>query len=260
VVDAILDMDTNISNVDSTYKILRIISGKIHVFSSVGEEIADSGDCIVINPFETHSLLPITAEVECSIAYANASLMQRLAVPELEDDSYPYFILPVFSKKKIETADRNDDEIIPCDRKLDINRKLRDIIKLAKMSNGLRFRSTLIPAAVPDPIRKACQFIIDSPNCKVDLSAVPGLVGLSRYHFIRMFSRSVGLSPRTYMRCIRLSRARSQVALGLPLASIATDIGFSDQAHMTREFSIIYGYTPGQLSRKIFRANKRGDI
>lgn len=35
-----------------------------------------------------------------------------------------------------------------------------------------------------------------------------------------------------------------------PLAAIAAEVGFADQAHMTREFRAMCGYTPGMLHRR----------
>ncbi|MFN3273322.1 MAG: helix-turn-helix domain-containing protein [Paracoccus sp. (in: a-proteobacteria)] len=77
-------------------------------------------------------------------------------------------------------------------------------------------------------------------------------------------ARDLGLSPRSLQRLFQaldlpppdywrlLARARQAVRhLGgpLPLAAIAADCGFSDQAHMTREVLRWFGQTPRQLRR-----------
>ena len=54
-----------------------------------------------------------------------------------------------------------------------------------------------------------------------------------------------------FLRQLRLSRARDLIAGGGELADVAADVGFADQAHMTREFKKTYGFTPGQLMRSV---------
>src|SRR4051794_34827160 len=77
--------------------------------------------------------------------------------------------------------------------------------------------------------------------------------------FIRMFSAAVGLPPKRYARIRRLQRAVT--ALGRrPLATIAVDCGFFDQAHLHHEFRDLAGVTPGEyLARREARNQLDGD-
>ncbi len=54
-----------------------------------------------------------------------------------------------------------------------------------------------------------------------------------------------GLAPSDYQRQLRLREARGLLGTGLPSAQVATDVGFADQAHLTRWFHRCYGVTPG---------------
>ncbi|MGI8947624.1 MAG: helix-turn-helix domain-containing protein [Ornithinimicrobium sp.] len=40
---------------------------------------------------------------------------------------------------------------------------------------------------------------------------------------------------------------------GRPLAQVATDLGYTDQAHFTRDFHRVTGYRPGQFARTLGR-------
>lgn len=68
--------------------------------------------------------------------------------------------------------------------------------------------------------------------------------GYSHRHFITLFRRAVGLSPKCYLRILRFQRALERMRGKAPLAQVALASGFSDQAHFTREFREISGMSP----------------
>jgi AraC-like DNA-binding protein len=64
------------------------------------------------------------------------------------------------------------------------------------------------------------------------------------------FRRYYGTSPSSYLRGVRLARARSDLEAGrLGLAEIAARHGFSDQSHLTRELKRATGWTPAAYRR-----------
>ncbi|MEV7011016.1 helix-turn-helix domain-containing protein [Streptosporangium sp. NPDC051022] len=77
-------------------------------------------------------------------------------------------------------------------------------------------------------------------------------VGWNRRHLTRRFTEQVGLPPKTLARILRMQRAldllKEEPHLGQ--TRVAADAGFSDQAHLIREFRSISGRTPTQFLRK----------
>jgi AraC-like DNA-binding protein len=73
--------------------------------------------------------------------------------------------------------------------------------------------------------------------------------GLSRFHALRQFRARFGLPPHVYLQQLHVRRARALVLAWGALADVAFAVGFADQAHMTRAFRRIVGYTPGVLAR-----------
>lgn len=70
-------------------------------------------------------------------------------------------------------------------------------------------------------------------------------VGLSQFHFARMFRRSVGRPPHGYLTDLRMERARRLLReTDLPLAKVATLVGYQTQAHFTGVFHERNGSTP----------------
>jgi AraC-like DNA-binding protein len=72
--------------------------------------------------------------------------------------------------------------------------------------------------------------------------------GYSPRHFIALFRAAVGLTPKHYYRVKRFTAALQGLAGGNAggLADLAASAGYSDQAHLTREFREFSGVTPSQ--------------
>ncbi len=63
----------------------------------------------------------------------------------------------------------------------------------------------------------------------------------------RACRRWIGLSPKSFLRVERAWAAREAIRIGSPLAMISADLGYADQAHLTREVRDLLGVTPGAL-------------
>jgi AraC-like DNA-binding protein len=83
------------------------------------------------------------------------------------------------------------------------------------------------------------------------VSAVVAESGYSHRRFAELFRESVGLSPKRYCRVRRFQRALARAGSGraIPWADVALDAGYSDQAHLTREFVEFSGVTPTEYAR-----------
>jgi AraC-like DNA-binding protein len=83
------------------------------------------------------------------------------------------------------------------------------------------------------------------------VSALSDALGWSARRLHREFSATCGYSPKYLQRILRLQRAlrRAHTASNRPmsLSWLAADTGYADQAHMTRDFRDITGFTPREL-------------
>jgi AraC-like DNA-binding protein len=80
------------------------------------------------------------------------------------------------------------------------------------------------------------------------------LLGVSPYRLSRGFSRELGMSLTHYRNRARVSRALERLAAGEPsLGILAADLGFADQAHLTRTMRAYAGHTPSALRRLLQR-------
>jgi AraC-like DNA-binding protein len=83
----------------------------------------------------------------------------------------------------------------------------------------------------------------------VSIGAAAAALGVSPAHLARSFTRTFGISPHAYVVGRRIDAARTRLLDGQPIASVAADVGFFDQAHLTRHFKRHVGMTPGRFAR-----------
>lgn len=74
--------------------------------------------------------------------------------------------------------------------------------------------------------------------------------GYSHRHFDTLFREAVGIAPKRYLRLRRFQVALGAVTGSAPLAAVALAAGYSDQAHLTREFREFAGITPSEYRRR----------
>jgi AraC-like DNA-binding protein len=73
---------------------------------------------------------------------------------------------------------------------------------------------------------------------------------LSRNHFSRAFSRSVGMAPHQWLMQRRIEVAKEMLRDGrLSVSDVAAACGFSNQSHLTHVFTRMVGVSPGAWRR-----------
>jgi len=84
----------------------------------------------------------------------------------------------------------------------------------------------------------------------IRIGDVADAVRMSKSHFSRAFSGSVGESPARYLRRYRVGRAHEMMlSTSKSLSEIALNCGFADQSHFTRTFRRMVGVSPAAWRR-----------
>jgi AraC-like DNA-binding protein len=81
----------------------------------------------------------------------------------------------------------------------------------------------------------------------ITIRAAAAAIDAAPTQLARAFSRTFGISPHAYVVGRRLEAARDRILGGQPLADVAAEVGFYDQAHLSRRFSRFLGTTPGRF-------------
>lgn len=95
-------------------------------------------------------------------------------------------------------------------------------------------------------VRAAQNFLDANLDRTVGSEELEAVTGQNRYALTRQFRMALGTSPYRYLTMRRLDRARGAIEGSMALADVAALTGFSDQAHMTRQFTATFGVPPGR--------------
>lgn len=96
-----------------------------------------------------------------------------------------------------------------------------------------------------DRIARALAYIHEHFAESPSLSDIARIVHISPFHFHRLFTRMVGLSPKIYLQRKQLQVAKWLLRKGgMPIGQIARKSGFSSHGHFTSTFHRIVGTAP----------------
>lgn len=72
---------------------------------------------------------------------------------------------------------------------------------------------------------------------------------LSKYHFIRAFKKTIGMTPHRFQTQNRVRSAQGRLMSGKNIAEISAEMGFYDQSHFDKSFRQIVGISPTEYMR-----------
>lgn len=102
---------------------------------------------------------------------------------------------------------------------------------------------------------EAALWIETNSHLDVELEDAARQAGVSPYHFLRLFSAALGVTPHQYLLRSRLRHAARHLAEDdKPVTEIAYDVGFNDLSNFVRTFHRAAGVSPLK-----FRQGSRGE-
>ncbi|MDW6004675.1 AraC family transcriptional regulator [Vibrio mangrovi] len=93
-------------------------------------------------------------------------------------------------------------------------------------------------------VSRAYEYIRDNFKCNISVKDIASYSGLSEYHLIHAFRKTYGITPHAMQIAMRINEAKRQLKEGNKIASIATDLGFTDQSHFHKNFKKLVAATP----------------
>ena len=117
---------------------------------------------------------------------------------------------------------------------------------VTRHTSGLAYRARgALGKEILDRVNDYVVAHLDEP---IEVAALARIAGRSPFHFTRVFTRSVGMTPHRYVVHLRLQRAIELLRDGRSsLAEIAARTGFADQSHLSRWMRRVLGVSPTQL-------------
>lgn len=123
----------------------------------------------------------------------------------------------------------------------DVTAALLEALASGEDPHALLFRAIeLRGVREPDPLVFAAALALGRPRARV--GSVAAELGVSARQLQRRVSDAVGYGPKMLQRVLRFRRL--QALAPAPLAELALDAGYADQAHMTAEVTQLAGLSP----------------
>ncbi|MCB9420564.1 MAG: methylated-DNA--[protein]-cysteine S-methyltransferase [Ardenticatenaceae bacterium] len=99
-------------------------------------------------------------------------------------------------------------------------------------------------------IEQAINYLEQNYRQQPDLQAVADYVGLSEYHFQRLFTRWVGISPKKFVQFLTLNYAKELLAESHSLLETTYEAGLSSPGRLHDLFITCEAVTPGEYKRQ----------
>lgn len=92
---------------------------------------------------------------------------------------------------------------------------------------------------------QAIEYIDHHLNQSIKLEDLATHLGISKFHFSRLFKKSTGISPHQYVMQQRIELARQLlIKADRSIADVALDCGFNSHAHLSKYFRYYVGMSP----------------
>ena len=99
-------------------------------------------------------------------------------------------------------------------------------------------------------IEKAIRYITENVTHQPGLSEIAEQVFMSKYHFQRLFTRWVGVSPKKFLQFLTIEHAKAALRDSRSLLDTAFDSGLSGSSRLHDLFINFESMTPGQYKSK----------
>ncbi|MEN3113143.1 AraC family transcriptional regulator [Uliginosibacterium paludis] len=234
-----------------TFSIGAITGGCCNYLNGAHRERADTGAVVLMNPGEVHACSPLAGTWSYLMLYIDCSWLGALQdehgsaqgggfrplAEHLGTDPQHYQAL-----RQLHAALISDDiALLEKDARLHAYfSRLVARAPLATHDDGIQ----------TDPrLARAAEFIRASCHENLRLAVICREAGLSASYLIRAFKARYAMTPHEYLTNCRIQHCRARLRRGEPLARVATDAGFADQAHFQRAFKRHVAATPGEYCR-----------
>lgn len=232
------------------YVIGFIEAGQRYLECRQQEYIINPGDITLFNPRDVHSCEQIdgkTLDYRC--LNIQPQVMYQTASEITGCGYYPCFSESVLYRSELAGTLK---ELFPmiCHGETDF---IKEELYLFFIGQLLGEYGGSFPANTlqePQPyFQPVCDFLESHYSGVITLDELSRQANMSKYHFLRSFTRVKGISPYSYLQTIRIGNAKKLLEQGTTPAQAALATGFSDQSHFTNYFKKLIGLTPRQYMR-----------
>jgi AraC-like DNA-binding protein len=82
----------------------------------------------------------------------------------------------------------------------------------------------------------------------LDLDQLAGIAAISKFHLVRVFDELTGTTPRHFVSCLRMQRAKELLLSSpVPITEICMQVGYASMGSFSRTFSELVGLSPQEF-------------
>lgn len=103
------------------------------------------------------------------------------------------------------------------------------------------------PAKLYVRIRQSRAFMEKHYSERIELNDLAKAAFMSRFHYIRVFKQLYGLTPRNYLKDMRISKAKQRLKEGRSITETCFEVGYESLATFSTTFKKSTGYSPREF-------------
>ncbi|MFI6403000.1 AraC family transcriptional regulator [Streptomyces sp. NPDC050548] len=207
------------------------------------------GSIVVLAPGEMHTGGPgsPTAGYAYRALYADPALLTDGTL-----GGVPHFREPLLDDAELARAFRlAHTELSVCPDPLEAESRLPWLLTALARRHSTSRPAPDLPVGASWVAHAVRDRLADDLLTPPSLSALAADFDLSRYQLLRAFRTTMGIPPYAWLAQYRVTRARGLLELGGRPAEVAAQVGFADQAHLTRWFRRVLGVTPAAYRNSV---------
>ena len=200
----------------------------------ISKYTAKSGDIVLCCPnraFYRKTISPINF---CMIKFVSESVIPLIEAPLFLPDTPRFFKNIAMLRSSFFYTNENADHVT--------NHYCRDIVY--QLFSAIQQKSA--------PLDHLIDFINANYTTSISITELADSVGYSTVHFINLFKKYTGYTPKAYISLLRLKKAQYLLKNScMSVGEISTECGFSDNLYFCRFFKFHCGMTPTEFKQAV---------
>ena len=208
---------------------------------------ASAGDINLVVPGEVHDGHGGTGDGwSYKMLYMPVELVGEVTSSLSGKDFLPYFLPGVIARSPLAVGLQQLHQVLSDEAETLLRQESAVWNWLAAFIEKYSERRIILPTGRHEDsaVKSAIEYLQEHYEDNVTLKKLASIAGLSPYYLLHVFSSAVGMPPHLYQQMLRVQKAKQLLATGISPVMIASDMGFIDQSHFSRQFKKISGLTP----------------
>lgn len=207
---------------------------------------ADLSDITLYNPGEVQASGPVEENWKFISIYFDQDYLQSL----FGEDERIIFDRSVLRSSLMANSFRRG--AIECLRATHSKQEVHEYIMM--LCDGLlRQCSKTEPTAYSEDciVKEICEFLMDDLENVLSIGEIAKFYSMTPVQLVRIFKKSMKIPPYQWQKIQKLRKIKDELETHGSLLELSFKYGFSDQAHMSRQFKQVFGFTPGYYRQEL---------